>query len=535
MKLSLSGITNKDEWLAKNYKMPEFDIEKVIENTTCNPKWLHFGAGNIFRAFPAVMQQKLLNEGKANTGIIMCEAFDEEIIDRVATPYDNLAIAVTLKKDGNCEKEVVASVTESIKPSVDYARLEEIFCAETLQMVSMTITEKGYAIKDNSGDYFPWVKTGINDFDASQTSIIGLMAKLLYARFEKGATPITFVSMDNCSHNGTLLKNAIVEFVKSWVDAGAVAADFADYVNDETKVYFTWSMIDKITPRPSEKIEDILISDGVENVSPVQTEKNSFVAPFVNAEEAQYLAIEDKFTNGREQLDEAGVLFADRETIDKIEKMKVCTCLNPLHTVLAVYGCLLGYDSISAEMNDRDLVEFIRQVGYAEGLPVVVNPGIISAKEFIDEVVNVRFPNPFVPDTPQRIATDTSKKICVRFGETMKAYIAEGKDDLSFLTFIPLELAGWLRYLLGISDEGEKMEVSPDPNLMELQSALEGIELGAGKEVLAKIKPLLSDSELFGIDLYKYNLGEKVEAMFLELCAEPGAVRKTLQKYLAQV
>ena len=534
MELSLSGIVSREEWLHKDYKMPEFDIAQVIKNTTLNPEWLHFGAGNIFRVFPAVMQQQLLNEGKAETGIIICEAFDEEIIDVSATPYDNLAIAVTLKKDGNCEKEVVASITESIKPSVDYARLEEVFSAQSLQMVSMTITEKGYALKDNAGEFLPWVKDGIADFNAPQTSIIGLLARLLYLRFSRGAAPLTLVSMDNCSHNGTLLKNAILEFVDSWEKSGMVPAEFTAYLNDETKIYFTWSMIDKITPRPSAEIEKILAVDGIENVSPVQTAKNSYVAPFVNAEEAQYLAIEDKFTNGRGRLEDAGVLFADRETIDKIEKMKVCTCLNPLHTVLAVYGCLLGYEAISAEMNDDDLVKFIEQVGYVEGLPVVVNPGIISARDFIDEVVKVRLPNPFVPDTPQRIATDTSKKIPVRFGETLKAYIAEGKDDLSFLTFIPLELAGWLRYLLGIADNGEEFEVSPDPNLAELQAALSGIGLGADESVLAKIKPVLSNSEFFGINLYEYNLGEKVEGMFLELCAEVGAVRKTLQKYLAQ-
>lgn len=37
----------------------------------------------------------------------------------------------------------------------------------------------------------------------------------------------------------------------------------------------------------------------------------------------------------------------DRETVDKVEKMKVCTCLNPLHTCLAIYGCLFGYEKIS--------------------------------------------------------------------------------------------------------------------------------------------------------------------------------------------
>ena len=52
-------------------------------------------------------------------------------------------------------------------------------------------------------------------------------------------------------------------------------------------------------------------------------------------------------------------MFTSRETVEKVERMKVCTCLNPLHTALAVYGCLLGYTKISDEMKDADLVKLV--------------------------------------------------------------------------------------------------------------------------------------------------------------------------------
>ena len=99
-------------------------------------------------------------------------------------------------------------------------------------------------------------------------------------------------------------------------------------------------------------------------------------------------------------------MFTERETVERVERMKVCTCLNPLHTTLAVYGCLLGYTKISDEMKDEDLVKLVETIGYREGLPVVTDPGILSPKKFIDEVIQVRVPNPFMPDTPQRIACD---------------------------------------------------------------------------------------------------------------------------------
>ncbi len=93
----------------------------------------------------------------------------------------------------------------------------------------------------------------------------------------------------------------------------------------------------------------------------------------------QYLCIEDKYTNGRPPLEQGGVLYADRETVDKIEKMKVCTCLNPLHTAMSIYGCMLDYTLISAEMARRGPARLISKIGYIEAMPVVVDPGVLNA------------------------------------------------------------------------------------------------------------------------------------------------------------
>ena len=110
---------------------------------------------------------------------------------------------------------------------------------------------------------------------------------------------------------------------------GLTEKGFALYVKDKSKVSFPWTMIDKITPRPDASVEEILKKDGVEGLDPVITSKNTYVAPFVNAEEVEYLVIEDAFPNGRPNLEKGGLIFTERETVDKVQKMKVCTCLNP--------------------------------------------------------------------------------------------------------------------------------------------------------------------------------------------------------------
>lgn len=538
MKLSKSAIKDRQVWENAGIELPEFNIDKMQAVTKEEPTWVHFGAGNIFRGFIAVLQQELLNLGKVQTGIIAVETYDHEIIDSIYEPYDNLSLLVLMEPEGTLRKKVVASVSESLVGETSreghWKRLEDIFKSQSLQMVSFTVTEKGYSLMDISENYLPYVVKDFKTGPESPRHLISKVAALTYLRYKNGKLPIAFVSMDNCSHNGDVLKDAILTVAKNWVDNGHVESEFLEYLNDKQKVSFPWTMIDKITPRPSEKIKDDLNKIGFLSTRILCTDKNTFIAPFVNAEVPQYLVIEDDFPNGRMPLEVAGVFFTDRETVDMVEKMKVTTCLNPLHTTLAVFGCLLDYKLIAHEMKDRHLKKLVEKIGYEEGMPVVVNPGIIDPKDFIDEVINKRLKNPFIPDSPQRIATDTSQKVGIRFGETIKTYSSSKDLKVENLKFIPLAIAGWLRYLLGVNDKGEKFKLSPDPMLDELKEYLEGIEMGNTDSVEDKLRPILSNKNLFGIDLYDVKLAEKIEGYFKEMIVGKNAVRNVLAKYLEE-
>lgn len=541
MKLNRTGVlNNKEEWLSKGYDLPHFDIDAMAAATKAAPVWVHFGAGNIFRAFHANLAQRMLNEGLTDKGLIVAEGFDYEIVEKQYRAHDNLSVLVTLKANGSVEKTVVGSIAESCildsANDAEFARMKEIFTSDSLQLCTFTITEKGYSLVNGKGEQLPAVTADFAAGPARPASYIGKVAALLYARYKAGEKPVAMVSTDNCSHNGEKLYGAISAYADEWVKNGLVESGFKAYINDENKVSFPWSMIDKITPRPDASVEDILKKDGLEDLEPVVTSKKTFIAPFVNAEETEYLVIEDKFPNGRPALDKVGVIFTDRETVNKVERMKVTTCLNPLHTALAVYGCLLSYTKISDEMKDEDLVKLVKTLGYKEGLPVVTNPGVLDPKEFIDTVVNVRVPNPFMPDTPQRIATDTSQKLAIRYGETIKSYIADPSRKASDLTMIPLVQAGWLRYLMAVNDEGETFEPSPDPLYEDAHKYVASFKLGdvpSRGEVTEKVLPLLKNAQIFGVDLEAAGLADKVITMFIEELAGKGAVRRTIEKYTA--
>ena len=531
--LNQNALSDKAAWEAAGIALPAYDRAAMIAKTKAEPTWLHFGAGNIFRAFPAAVCDRLLSSGVLDRGIIACEGFDYEIVDRIYAPHDNLSLAVTLLADGSVKKEIVASVAESVKVDGDgLARLADIFKAPSLQMVSFTITEKGYALRRPDGNLFPAVEADLSAGPGKAQTFLARLTGLLHTRFVSGALPVALVSMDNCSHNGDKLKAAVTEIAAAWEKAGLVSAGFGAYLADETKVTFPISMIDKITPRPDANVAKMLADCGFADTETVVTSKNTYIAPFVNAEKPQYLVIEDKFPAGHPALEAGGVIFTARETVDKTEKMKVCTCLNPLHTALAVYGCMLGYTLICKEMEDPELSAMVDVIGYKEGLPVVVDPGILKPQSFIDEVVKVRLPNPFMPDAPQRIATDTSQKMSVRYGETIKAYLASGRD-VKTLRAIPLVIAGWCRYLMGLDDNLEPFTISSDPLLSELQPYLSDLEIGksCAKCVHKALQPILSNARIFAVDLYEAGLGETVEADFVKLIAGKGAVRSTLKEF----
>lgn len=537
MKVTLEGIEKDAASFKKaGVTLPKYDVRKVQEYTPGHPIWVHMGAGNIYHGFVASLQQSLLNQGLQQSGIITVAPFDSEAIDLIYKPHNDLVMNVTLLPDTSTELEIIASSVKDYKldgsKPEDIKAVREIFRNPGLQMFSFTITEKGYALRDISGNYLKSVE---GDFAAGPEAHLHhgmtIVAALLLERFKAGALPLAVVSMDNCSHNGEKLKAAVMEVVKAWKDKGFVGDDFIAYLENPSKITFPWSMIDKITPRPDPTIAKMLKDKGIEDMDPVKTSRGTFIAPFVNAEKPSYLVIEDTFPNGRPPLEKAGVLFTDREHVDLCERMKVTTCLNPLHTALAVYGCVLGYKLICKEMDDPQLVKLVNKLGYDEGIKVVDDPKILSPKAFLTEVIEQRLTNKCLPDSPQRIATDTSLKIPVRFGETLKNYKKKGLDA-SKLIALPLAIAGWLRYIIAVDDEGKPFEPSADPQLADLKKQLAGIKFGDSTSVGNNLKPLLSNRDLFGVSLYDCGLGTVVEDLLAQMIAGPGAVRATLKKYL---
>lgn len=533
MKLSINGVADKAPFEKTGVRLPDFDVATMQQNGQMNPRWIHIGPGNIFRVFIARIAQDLIEQGK-DWPITAVVPMDPAELDTQLASHDLLSLGVTLNEDGTRDLAAIAGMSEGLAPRRpdDFARLVDVATRERVSLMSFTITEKGYAIRDSSGSLLPAMEEVFqSDPRGYQSHTMALVAGLLLHRFEAGAYPITLMSCDNFSHNGDQLRASVLTIVEGWAGNGTVSPEFVSWVSDPTKVAFPISVIDKITPRPNADIAKELAGLGFEDME-IEKLGNTPLAGFVNTERTEYLIIEDAFAGERPPLDDAGVEFVTRKVCDDFEHMKVTTCLNPLHTGLAVFGCLLRFPTIDAEMRDPSLAALVHRLGWKEGLPVVVDPKIVKPEDFLREVEEVRFPNPYLPDDPARIASDTSQKLPIRFGETIKAYIERGLD-LDKLTAMPLVFATWCRYLMGIADDGEAFEPSPDPLLDELQAHVASVKLGAPLDAAgahAALDPILSNPTIFGVDLYTTPLADKVEALFLKLIAGPGAVRETLDK-----
>ena len=270
MNLTMAGIKDREAWEKAGIQLPGYDVEEVSEKARKAPRWVHFGIGNIFRVFIGGIADGLLEEGALDRGLTCVGTFDYDVADKIYAPYDNLGLSVILHGDGTRDYKVLGALAEAVKAQSSnekqWNRLKEIFAAPSLQLVSFTITEKGYALQKADGTWFPFVEADIKNGPAKATGAMAVLTAMLYERYQAGKYPLALVSMGNCSQNGARLRQSVLTMAEEWKKAGYVDDGFLAYVSDEKIIAFPWTMIDKITPRPSEQIAADLEALGVEDM-----------------------------------------------------------------------------------------------------------------------------------------------------------------------------------------------------------------------------------------------------------------------------
>lgn len=166
------------------------------------------------------------------------------------------------------------------------------------QLLDKGLLDRGLVVADASGELTPAAREEMAAGPEAPRTSMGIVAAMLHARFVAGAAPIAMVITDNFSQNGRKFRASVTTVARGWLEAGKVDAAFVDYVSDERRASFPWSMIGRITPSPSPEVADKLASEGFADVELIKTHGGTTFAGLANTEEAHDLVIEDGFPAG---------------------------------------------------------------------------------------------------------------------------------------------------------------------------------------------------------------------------------------------
>jgi fructuronate reductase len=443
--------------------LPQYDRSKLVSRI------VHLGFGAFHRAHQAVYADILANEQGSDWGY--CEVNliggEQQIAD--LKQQDNLYSVAEMSADAwHCR--VVGVVKNAIHAQVD--GLEAVFTAmiqPEVAIVSLTVTEKGYCHSPATGTILLEHPLIAHDLANPQQpkSAPGVIVEALARRKAAGLPAFSVMSCDNMPENGHVTRNVITAY------AQAINPELAAWI--ETHVTFPSTMVDRIVPAvTAETLEQVAQATGVVDPAAVACE------PF------RQWVIEDNFVAGRPEWEKAGAeLVSD---VLPYEEMKL-RMLNGSHSFLAYLGYLAGYQHISECMQDENYRRTAHALMLQEQAPTLKVQGVDLAK-YADSLI-ARYTNPALRHRTWQIAMDGSQKLPQRWLDSIRWHLANGSE----FKLLALGVAGWMRYVGGVDEQGAPIEVS-DPLLPAIQKAV-----SASKEGENRVKALLALSTIFGNDL----------------------------------
>ena len=428
-----------------------------------NPSIVHIGVGAFHRAHQAVFLDDLARIGgkwgERGVGVLP----QDRAMAEALTPQDNLYTLLVRSDDGD-RARVIGSVLDYLfAPDEPEAVLSALADAST-RVVTMTITEGGYNVGESSGEFDAAdaaVQADLRHPD-KPTTAFGFLAEALDRRRRAGIPPFTLVSCDNVQGNGHITRTALVSFARLRDDA------LANWI--EEHVAFPNSMVDRITPQTVDRDRELLAREfGIADRWPVVTE------PFTQ------WVIEDVFCDGRPALQDVGVqMVAD---VLPYETMKL-RLLNASHSALGYLGYVAGYRTVDAIMADPFFRTYVERQMRNEVAPLLHPVPGIDLKAYQRTLIE-RFSNSKIRDQVARVCLEGSAKVPKFLLPALHDALEAGGPH----TWLTMALAGWLRYLLGVDDLGEQIDLQ-DSRGPELQALAQ-----AGRD---DPRPLLSRRDLFG-------------------------------------
>lgn len=461
MMARLSTSTLSD--LPPSVRTPAYDHETV------GIGMVHLGVGAFHRAHQAVFVDDVLARHGGDWAISGVSLRSPAVRDRLKA-QDGL-YSVTERGAGSETSRIIGAVKEILVAPEDPQAVLARMSATTTHIVSMTITEKGYLRDPATGVLMtnhPDIQFDLASPNAPKT-MHGFVVEALSRRRNAGHGAFTLLSCDNLPANGQALEKVVLDFAK------LRDPDLANWIADHAT--FPSTMVDRIVPATTEDdIQQTSRALGVQDEAPVLCE------PFIQ------WVIEDDFAAARPAWESVGVeMVAD---VAPFEDMKL-RLLNGSHSTLAYLGYLAGYEYIHQAMADADFAKFVCALMDCEATPTLHVPDGTDLEAYKHKLIE-RFKNPALHHRTWQIAMDGSQKLPQRLLEPIRDHIKSGTS----FDRLALAVAGWMRYVTGIDEQGGAIEVS-DP----LATTLRTIADAHTGDVAAYVRALLGIAEIFGKDL----------------------------------
>lgn len=439
------------------------------DRSVLRPRIVHIGFGAFHRAHQALLTHRVLNQEGGDWGLCEVVLFSDTSLISALREQQHLFTVLEKGESGN-QAIVVGAVCASLHAAIDgkeaiLARLAD----EQTEIVSLTITEKGYCLAGAHGNLDtsnPHIQHDLRH-PREPLSVPGIITEALRRRHAQGIPPFSVLSCDNMPENGKAAQRAVLDFAR--LIAPALAAWIA------REVAFPSTMVDRIVPAATaQTLHDVAEAIGVEDPCAIACE------PYIQ------WVVEDRFTQGRPHWEAAGAQLVD--DVAPYETMKL-RMLNGSHSFLAYLGYLAGYAHISDCMADKHFRRVARHLMLAEQAPTLTITDV-DLTDYAERLLN-RFANPALHHRTWQIAMDGSQKLPQRLLDGLRWHRRHGSDCRALI----LGVAGWMRYVGGRDDNGEAIDIR-DP----LKSILQGI-IASTPDDETRVQSLLALTAIFGDDL----------------------------------
>lgn len=442
---------------AQRVRVPTYDRRSLA------PSVVHMSVGSFHRSHQAVYFDEIAQRALSLDWGVVGLGLHRPEMHEVLHAQDGLYTVVTRGAEGSSAR-IVGAMVDYHFARARPADVIAAFADPRTRLVTLTITRAAYAVDPGTGLFVseaPGLQADLADPRRPNTAL-GYLVEGLDRRRRARLPGLTVLSCDNIAANGAITRTAVVEYARSR-DAGLAA-----WIEDA--VSFPSSMVDRITPQTTVADRGWVAAEfGVADRWPVITE------PF-----SQWI-IEDDFAAGRPPLAEVGAQLVGDVTPYALMKTRL---LNGSHCAIGYLGYLAGHRRIDAAVEDPVFAAYVQRLMKHEVAPLLPPVPGIDLPEYRRALLT-RFANGAIADRLARLCRNGSAKMPTHVLPSLIEARAAGRPHALLL----LAVAGWMRYLRAVDEEGTAIVVD-DPRADRLRR----LARAGGDDP----RPLLSDRRVFG-------------------------------------